>query len=245
MTRKEIIQLARFLLDELVTDRLADSSTTEFDMLQALQVSYDQYTIETECFEVSYTLAATADQHTYAYSLFGTGTPKTGARMFKVVAVAYDEKQLDETTKSNLAAIDPHWRFASSSTPRLWIPAGERKIRLWPTPPSTSNIDVEGYETPDPVFTTTASPAGDALVPDIHVGDHRLLAIGAAILPLLNNPNEDNQLRTSPLYQELVNGWKAARKRIHGSGRASIIVGRRGAMQTGGLFLTDPIIPAI
>jgi hypothetical protein len=318
MNRLEIAQLTRFLIDQLPTDWFKDTSATEFDILQALQLSYDQYAEATECFEAAYTLAATVDKHTYVYDDFDAGLAVAGThaapvdaftsltahgfleadevrfattngnitagstyfvkyssatafqvalvpggtaivlaahsntvyanaarRMFELVAVAYDSKALEETTIANLAATDANWRFSESSTPRFWIPAGERKVRLWPPPPDTSNIDSVAYETPPRRFGNLPSTAGDYLEPDIHSTNHRLISIGAAILPLLRNPNIDNQVRMSPLYQELTAGYKAAKKRIHGSGRAQIIVGRRGTQGRTLLPLTARITPYV
>lgn len=221
MTRKQIFAMARFVLDQLPTDWIKATDSNLFSLSDALDLAYNKYAIETECFPVTYTLAATASQAEYRYDAFGTGSPKSGARMFKINYVAYDSREISESTRADIARSDPNWRFSSAGTPLAWFPSGERRFQLWPKPVGVLNIVVEGFETPDLTSFTT-----DAAIPDIHVGDHRLLALETALLPLMRDPENENLVRATSFYQELQAGYKAARKRIHGAGRASIIVGR-------------------
>jgi hypothetical protein len=71
MTRAEIIQYARFILNELGLDYLESSSATNFDLGQAATMAYNAYARATRCFPRRYQLDAVVDQAIYAYSAFG------------------------------------------------------------------------------------------------------------------------------------------------------------------------------
>jgi hypothetical protein len=228
MTRNQLEAMTRFMLDQLPADWLKADDASAFDMADALLLSLNDYYIKTKCSPVEYTLAATANTHTYRYDAFGSGTPKTGGRMFEITYVGYNSLALTPATMSRLAEFDPNWRHAASGTPAMWIPNGERAIRLWPTPSSTLNISVAGYQIPDPATFDTGTES-----PDIFEGDMRLIALGAALLPIMRDPSRENMVRASALYAELEAGYAAAHKRIHGAARASLVVGRRGVSRSG------------
>ena len=293
MTRAEIGQLCRFYLNELGTDWFSDASTTDFDLTQALAMGLERYYRETRCSMVTYTLAATASQHTYEYYEFnplltvaGTLTAPTNAftltahgllegdivhfdtadtnisigtryfvkyvsssvfqiattlggtaivltahtnhcrkvaaeRLFDLNCVAFDESRLERKNVAWLDACDSKWRFADNGTPRVWIPWGERKIRLYKPPSATSNIYIEGWETPNPRLFD-----GDADTPPIEESDHNLIAMYAAVVVTIRGSKDEMLVRQSALYPQLEAGWRRAYQRIHNTGDSTVIFGR-------------------
>lgn len=215
MTRLEIMQFVRHLLDEYGNDWLKDSALT-YDLGQAVQYAYEQYAMNTKCFPISYTKAATVGTHTYALSTINAAA----SRIFDLTHIAFNSKALENVSERKLQAIDPDWRFAANGTPIAWMRWGTASIRLYKPPDSTSNIYIEGHETPDP---TTFD--GDNDVPAIDICDHELLGYGAAVVIALRNPSAENQVRSSPIYQKLMDGYNAAHARIHGEPNPIIVGG--------------------
>ncbi len=78
MTRAELRKLARSHSAENGTDWLSDSTSGDYLTLDDyVTLAYDQYAIETECFRVNYTLAATIGTGVYPFSAFDAYTTVT------------------------------------------------------------------------------------------------------------------------------------------------------------------------
>ena len=338
MTRAEIRQQMRYVLNELGVDYLEDSSATKFDADQAVTQAYNAYAKATRCFPRRYSLVATVGNAIYGYGAFGieaadtaaisvlaaadntnpftliTGQPSStyidrhyvtitikgtgagnaatytvggtlyggiayseavswttpelsaggtftkttarpfatvtsitpsitsaqpagwqhsagvgaqsaGERMFEVTYVAFDTTRYDSALARRTAdwmdTRAPGWRWDSPGTPEVWLPDGERMIRLWRPPDSALAIYVEGYETPDPTLFDA-----DTDSPDVHEDDHHLLSIKAALSALPRDIDTAAAVRVQMFTAEYEAGLKGARKRIHGTGDEEIIFAR-------------------
>ncbi len=235
MTRAEIMQLARFLLDEHSADWLLDSSSSYYDLGQAVFAAYEQYAMETKCFVESISDDSVEDQAEYSLA---TMDSSVGPRIFEVRYVGFDSKELAHTDINQLSRVNPHWRYDDSGTPRDWMMWGDGSIRVHPAPDSVATLDVEGYVTP---ATTAFDDAAD--VPAIHSADHELIAIGAAIIVATRDPSNENVVRASPLFDRLRAGYARARRRIHRSG--SVVVGSGGTGVRAPQTILGRITPAI
>lgn len=217
MTKAEIRELARFYLSETGTSWYKNTTAGIFDIDDALVLSLQRYYRETKCSMVNFTLAATADQEEYAYTAFHADA----ARIFDISYISYDGDPLTRINRGNLDRIDSKWRTAASGTPRYWLPWGDKKIRIYKPPSGTLNLYLEGWETPaSTVFD------GDSDTPPIDVTDHPIIAKYAAVLGTIRDVTDENQMRQNVLYKEVLAGWQAAYKRIHGIGDETIIFGR-------------------
>ena len=208
-TRAQLRQMFRFYLDNLGTGNIPDTSDTQIDANDLLMMAYEEYARQTRCFNVSYTLAATADTAIYAYSDFGEGA---GARVFAVSHIAYNGKRLDRRSLTDMDNADSAWRSKESGSPAVWIPWGDSAFRLYPAPSGTDNITFEGWSIP-----SVTSFDSDTECPSILKTDQPLIAIYAAILATIKNPNDENAIRQSALYPQWNEGIQKANRRIHGT----------------------------
>jgi hypothetical protein len=211
----DLILLSRTYLDQIAAGPIQDSSATQLDLTSAVQFGYERVAKDAKCIPVSYTEASTADQSVYEFSAFGESS--AGARMFDLRCVFYNQQTLEEVTTEELDARYPNWRFDASGTPRYWIRYGEQQIKLYPTPSGTSNIYIEGWETPDlSLFSESAHE------PKIHVADRHLIAIQAAFIFLERLIDGDgNGERIQALASMYGNGINEMRKRLVGTSKVS------------------------
>ncbi len=229
MNRLQLDKYTRYLLDQLAAGWVVSEDATYFDLNDALMDGYRRYARETRCFRVDYQTAATIDETTYNLSNFGSGA---GSRIFEVVAVGFNNAQLKRVDEEYLTSINPDWRFAVSDTPEYWVSGwSDGQIRVYPSPNTTAQLYVEGYETPDP--TTFASNTDS---PAIHEDDHRLIAVWAAMLVVVRGAVTDMASRVPALWQEWQAGIEAANARLHPQAGLSVpIADMSGPMTLGQL----------
>jgi hypothetical protein len=151
----------------------------------------------------------------------GTAAQTAGDRIFAIEVVTFNERELDRQTADWLSSYDTKWRTRESSTPDVWIPWGEKRLRMWKTPNSTDDIYLEGYATPDPL-----SFAKDTDTLSIEEDDQFLVPMFAAVMVQLRGSQDEALVKASMFGPQLEAGWKAAHKRIHGIGGGEIIFGR-------------------
>jgi len=209
-TRSKLRQWFRFYLDNLGTSNIPDSSDTVIDTNDLLLMAYEEYARQTKCFDVSYTITATPDTAIYDFTLFGSGA---GERIFALSYVGYDSEELDHQSLTDLNNTEPNWREQDSGKPRIWTPWGDSSIRFHPAPDSALPITIEGWELPNP-----STFDSDDDYPHILKSDQQLIAMYAAILATVKNPNDENAIRQSVLFPQWNEGTKKAVRRIHGTG---------------------------
>lgn len=159
-----------------------------------------------------------------------------GSRVFEIKTLAYNSVTLTAVNENWLDNNYTNWRFNDNGTPRLWVPWGERGFRLYPKPSGTDNIYLEGYEIPE-----LGAFDADSDVPDIHIKDHELLAVYAAIMVTVADPTNENQIRGSVLAPMWESGINAAKKRISGTGQFYTVMARNKKRNIGRFTVDDDI----
>jgi len=233
MTLGTLLKWYRHFSNEVT---LPVTSADYMDATTLLQMGYQMYARKTMCFPVGYTLAATPGTAIYSYGDFGeevvpATNPVTydgaGSRLFKLSLVAFDSKPLVCKSRPQMDTESANtWRWNSTGTPHNWIPWGERQIRLTPAPNVASNIFIEGWETPD--LADFAEAADEPLIEET---DCLLIAMYAAAVPQLRDAQSELELASTIFGPRIIEGWKNARKRIHGSENTDIIFGRYSSVQ--------------
>lgn len=230
-SKSGLLELTRWYIDTLGTDYLQDDVVGKWDLGQCLDLAYLEYARRTRCFPVILTADTFAGQSTYRYADFGSGA---GARVFDIVSLVCSGYQFPMTrmTEREMNRELGNWRTAENGIPQCWIPWGDRGFRLYRVPDAVYTLTLEGWETPDlSLFTSDSSP-------DIHQAEQPLLAIYAAIMATIRNPNDENLVRQHTLYPQWESGVTTTAGRIGGAGGEVITVGRyaNGAGDPGGNF---------
>lgn len=221
-TKGAIKEQARFILDQLETGWLENNPLNRYGLNDAVDDALEEYAIQTHCYLVSGSIAATAGVSSYAYSEFAD-------RLFDIRCVGFDTKMLDFTTADELDAMYKDWRFETTGTPQFWMPWGTNTIRLYKTPDGTETIQVEGFETHDPADfdSDTDYP------PLIPVEDHGLLAYGAAMMVVLRGIDKPEiQARAQAIEQAWTGGLQKAARKAQQAHKADIQVGKWADMHT-------------
>ena len=218
-TLADLRLIARYYIDELSAGVVLDSSIVQLDLNTALMLGYEEYARRTKCFSIEYTLASTASQATYAHEDFGV--TDAGNRIFELYYVGYNALPLERTTRQQLSTAIPAWRSTAAGTPLAWFPSSDMQLTLYPKPSGTSNILVEGWETPDP-----AEFAADADEPLIHVSDRYLIAVYAALVTAKRLPNVENAARYQELNKDYDEGMMRAAERINNDADKVMLVQR-------------------
>jgi hypothetical protein len=159
----------------------------------------------------------------------GVAAQSAGTRLFEISLVAFDSKPLRFKSVSQMDAErgaanrSDTWRWTDSGQVLYWVPWEEQTFRLWRTPDAASSIYLEGWETPDADYF-----AEDTDTPDIDESDQLLIPMYAAMIPQLRDAKSELKLSLTVFGPQVIAGWKAARKRIHGSVSESLVFGRYG-----------------
>lgn len=216
MTRGELNKYARFLLDKLGTGWLATTDASYYDLDDALQEGYRRVARETRSHKTIATTPAVVG--TSVYDLASVSA--LAARIFDITCVAYNSVQLIPATESYLDGLDPNWRWETDSTPVYWMKWGDGRIKLYPPPSGTQDIYIEGFQTPD-----MADFNDDLDSPTIHVDDHRLIAVWAAMLVLTRGSESAMAERAPILMQMWQEGIDKAKARMTTLPEASLTTG--------------------
>jgi len=219
MNKAKLRELTRFYIDKYDDSWIADSDATRFDIDDALDLALKRWYEATLCSRATYTLAAVSGQSVYARSAFPTGA----SRIFDLYLVTFDGSTLIPTSVENLNSLNQNWRTATSATPRYWMPWNDTDIRLYPTPSTTDNIIIEGFQLPDYTYfdADTDEPPG------VNIADHDALTLYAAMLVTIGEPTDENAARQSTLYTLWTSKLAKARARVSGKKNVKTIMGRR------------------
>jgi hypothetical protein len=217
MTRAQLKERARFVLDELAEERIVDTTANRYTLDEAATEAYVEYAKETLCFKGTFTLTSTIDLALYDYlDLDPSG------RLFAIRHAGFDESDLVIKDVDYLNSAYPGWRYASSATPSVLVPYDELQFLLYPAPSTEAEIDIEGPLAPDLDDFTE-----DADVPAIHPSRHWLLSEYMGILMCRNLTDlPESQIRKSEAWANWTMGIRKARRQIHGTANVDVVVGR-------------------
>jgi hypothetical protein len=204
-----------------VTD-LAD--TSYFTVDNALDLALVWYAQQVRAFKKSVTITPVIGTGVYSYWTIGAVTDPS---IFEPKLVTCDGLPLDEMTEARLSAESPTYQSDASGAPRCWLKDDDGKVRIYPAPDAiTYVLALTGYTVP----ATAWSGVGDS--PPIALVDHDLLAVGAFMVLMCNDPRNEDAIRGNVLFPRWSEGIKSAEARIHGSGGAAVEVGRFASLPT-------------
>lgn len=163
-----------------------------------------------------------------------------GTRVGRPLSVAYDGNTLELQNRTALGLYDLNWRYQASGTPGVWIPWDSGGFLLHPAPASDDKtITLECAVLP----ALATDFVEDTDEPDIPAEDHRLLAVGMVLFPmLLREPSNETAARFGALQKMWTDGISAARGGNQPQPGVIGVIGKKRAL-TGRVLQRINIIP--